>query len=358
MIAEMKGVTPFDGSAKRATIYSVAERAGVSVATVSRMVNGSGYVGRQSRSRIQEAMEALQFEPNGLARSLNTKQSELLALLLTDIANPFSAQIARGVQDAARDAGYIPVICSTDTPEAERDTVRALRRKRVDGLILTPMQGERSDENMELLHTLCDKGMAMVCIGRRPVHPHADEVSTDTSAGARAAVAHLAALGHQRVGFIGGQISRGVAMGRLAGYRQGLADAGLPADVPLVREGELDEDSGRRETLALLSLPLPPTAIFCVNDRTAFGALAALAALAERGRRVPEDVSVVGFDDIPLAALIRPTLTTVRQPAHELGRLATTFLLGRIAHPETPHQRSVLPCQLVARQSSGRAPDD
>jgi len=343
------------GPNRGATIYSVAERAGVSVATVSRMVNGSGYVGRQSRSRIQEAMEALRFEPNGLARSLNTKQSELLALLLTDIANPFSAQIARGVQDAARDAGYIPIICSTDTPEAERDTVRALRRKRVDGLILTPMQGERSDENMELLHTLCDKGMAMVCIGRRPVHPHADEVSTDTSAGARAAVVHLAALGHRRIGFIGGQISRGVAMGRLAGYRQGLADAGLPADVSLVCEGELDEDSGRRETLALLSLLHPPTAIFCVNDRTAFGALAAL---AERGRRVPEDVSVVGFDDIPLAALIRPALTTVRQPAHELGRLAATFLLGRIAHPETPHQRSVLPCQLVARQSSGRAPDD
>jgi len=355
MITHMKEVTSFDGSAKGATIYSVAERAGVSVATISRMVNGSGYVGRQSRSRIQEAMEALQFEPNGLARSLNTKQSELLALLLTDIANPFSAQIARGVQDAARGAGYVPIICSTDTPEAERDTVRALRRKRVDGLILTPMQGERSDENMELLHLLCDRGMAMVCIGRRPVHPHADEVSTDTIAGARAAVAHLAALGHRRIGFIGGQISRGVAMGRLAGYRQGLADAELPADVSLVREGELDEDSGRRETLALLSLPHPPTAIFCVNDRTAFGALAAL---AERGRRVPEDVSVVGFDDIPLAALIRPTLTTVRQPAHELGRLATTFLLERIAHPETPHQRSVLPCQLVARQSSGRAPDD
>ncbi len=355
MIADMKEVTSFNGSAQKATIYSVAERAGVSVATVSRMVNGSGYVGRQSRSRIQEAMEALQFEPNGLARSLNTKQSELLALLLTDIANPFSAQIARGVQDAARDAGYIPIICSTDTPEAERDTVRALRRKRVDGLILTPMQGERSDENMALLHALCDKGMAMVCIGRRPVHPHADEISTDTIAGARAAVAHLAALGHRRIGFIGGQISRGVAMGRLAGYRQGLADAGLPADVSLVREGELDEDSGRRETLALLSLPLPPTALFCVNDRTAFGALAAL---AERGQRVPEDVSIVGFDDIPLAALIRPALTTVRQPAHELGRLAATFLLGRIAHPETPHQRSVRPCQLVARQSSGRAPDD
>jgi len=355
MIVHMKEVAPFEDAAKGATIYSVAERAGVSVATVSRMVNGSGYVGQQSRSRIQEAMEALQFEPNGLARSLNTKQSELLGLLLTDIANPFSAQIARGVQDAARGARYIPIICSTDTPEAERDTVRALRRKRVDGLILTPMQGERSDENMALLHTLCDKGMAMVCIGRRPVHPHADEVSTDTNAGARAAVVHLAALGHRRIGFIGGQISRGVAMGRLAGYRQGLADAELPADVSLVREGELDEDSGRRETLALLSLPLPPTAVFCVNDRTAFGALAAL---AERGRRVPEDVSVVGFDDIPLAALIRPALTTVRQPAHELGRLAATFLLGRIAHPETPHQRSVLPCQLVARQSSGRAPDD
>lgn len=349
----MKGVTQPDERGRGATIYHVAEKAGVSVATVSRMINESGYVSPRSRSRIRAAMETLQFEPNSLARSLTTRQTEMLALLLTDIANPFSAEIARGVQDVAQQAGYIPIICSIDDARIERETVQALRRKRVDGLILTPMQGERSDDNGPLLHRLCDHGMVMVCIGRRPVHPHADEVSTDTAAGAQAAVAHLAALGHRRIAFIGGRISRGVAIGRLTGYRQGLSEAGLSADVRLVREGDLDEESGRRETAALLELPEPPTAIFCVNDRTAFGVRSML---AERGLRVPEDVSVVGFDDIPLASLIQPPLTTVRQPTHELGRLAATFLLERIAHPDAAHQRSVLPCQLVVRGTSGPAP--
>jgi LacI family transcriptional regulator len=332
------------------TIYDVAQRAGVSAATVSRMINGSGYVGMKSRARIQEAMDLLQYEPNGLARSLKTKQSGLIALLLTDIANPFSAQVARGVQDVAQQAGFIPIICNIDSPRMERDVVQALRRKRVDGIILTPTQGERSDENMQLLHTTCDKGTAMVTLGRPPVHPHMDEVSTDTVTGARAAVTHLAALGHRRIGFIGGQISLGVAIGRLTGYRQGLAEAGLPAELHLVREGNLDEESGRRETRALLLLSDPPTAIVCVNDRTAFGAMAEI---ADQGKAVPDDISIVGFDDIPQAALAHPALTTVRQPTHELGQLAATFLLERIAHPGTPHQKRILSCHIIVRQSSG-----
>jgi DNA-binding LacI/PurR family transcriptional regulator len=180
-----------------------------------------------------------------------------------------------------------------------------------------------------------------------------DEVSVDTAAGAQAAVAHLAALGHRRIGIIGGPFSRGVAVGRLRGYEQGLAAAGLPHDGALVREGALDEESGQREALALLGLPEPPTALFCVNDRMAFGALAAAAG---GGRRVPGDLSVVGFDDVPLAALIQPALTTVRQPAAELGRLAAELLLERITHPDCPRRRHVLPCDLVIRYSSGPPP--
>lgn len=350
----MEVVTQGAAESGGATIYKVAELAGVSVATVSRMINASGYVSALSRERIASAMQALHYEPNGLARSLTTKQSELLALLLTDIGNPSSAQIARGVQDVARQAGYIPIICSVDDdPLIEIETVRLLRRKRVDGMILTSLtetQGAATADQVRILHRLCEQGLAMVCIGRRPMHPRVDVVSTDTMTGARDAVAHLAALGHQRIGFIAGQISLGVALGRLTGYRQGLADAGLAADTRLVREGHLDEESGRQETLVLLQLPDPPTAIFCVNDRTAFGVLSAI---VERGRRVPDDISVVGFDDVPLAALVHPALTTISQPAHELGRLAATFLLERIARPDTPHQRSVLPCHLVVRRSTG-----
>jgi DNA-binding LacI/PurR family transcriptional regulator len=353
----VKEVTQSAAELQGATIYQVAAQAGVSVATVSRMINASGYVGTRSRERIATAMRALHYEPNSLARSLTTKQTEMLALLLTDITDPFSAQIARGVQDVAREVGYIPIICSIDDdPQIEIETVRSLRRKRVDGIILTSLtqtHGGSSAEHLRVLHALCEQGLAMVCIGRPPVHPRADVVTTDTGIGARDAVAHLAALGHRRIGFIGGQIGLGVALGRLTGYREGLATAGLAADVRLVREGYLDEDSGRREARALLALPDPPTAIFCVNDRTAFGVLAAL---DELELAVPEDVSVVGFDDVPLAGLVHPALTTVRQPAQEIGRQAATYLLERIVHPDTPHQRSVLPCKLVVRRSSGPVP--
>ncbi|HWE61936.1 MAG TPA: LacI family DNA-binding transcriptional regulator, partial [Chloroflexota bacterium] len=298
------------------TIYEVARHAGVSVATVSRLLNGSGYVGAMSRERIQAAVAELGYEPNMLARSLVTKRSGMLALLLTDIENPFSAQIARGVQDVVQAAGYVPIICNiTDDARSEIETVRLLRRRRIDGIILTPSQGEWHQEVTRGLYELCERGLAMVCIGRHLVHPRADEVSTDTTHGAMAAVAHLTALGHRRVGFIGGRISRGVALGRLTGYRAGLAAAGIAVDPALIREGDLDEESGRRETHVLLEGARSPTAIFCVNDRMAFGALAALSTL---GLRAPEDVSVVGFDDIPLAALVNPPLTTVRQPTHDL----------------------------------------
>jgi len=336
-----------------ATIYKVAERAGVSTATVSRLINGSGYVGAGTRKRIETAMRALNYEPNGLARSLTTRQSELLALVLTDIASPSSSQMARGIQDVVQRAGYILIICGVEDARAEMDTARTLRRKRVDGVILTGTAGERSAESAEVLHALCEGGMAMVCIGRWPPHPYADEVSTDTMEGERAAVRHLVSLGHRRIGFIGGQISRGVALGRLEGYRRGLADAGLPAPVTLVREGELDESSGYHGTLGLLGAPDPPTAIVCVNDRTALGAMAAL---TERGLRVPDDVSLIGFDDIPIAGLLRPHLTTVRQPMMELGRVAAECLIERIAHPTGPHQRRILHCELVVRDSTAPPP--
>jgi DNA-binding LacI/PurR family transcriptional regulator len=336
------------------TIYEVARHAGVSVATVSRLLNGSGYVGTISRARIQAAVAELGYEPNMLARSLVTKRSGMLALLLTDIENPFSAQIARGVQDVAQAAGCVPIICNiNDDARTEMETVRLLHRRRIDGIILTPSQGEWQQEVTQGLYDLCERGLIMVCIGRHLVHPRADEVSTDTTHGAMAAVAHLTSLGHRRIGFIGGHSGRGVARGRLTGFRAGLAAAGIAEDAALVREGDLDEESGRREARALLEQADPPTAIFCVNDRTALGALAAL---AELGLRVPEDISVVGFDDIPLAALVRPPLTTVRQPTHDLGRRAAEFLLARIAQPDSPRRKEVLPCALVARRSSGPVP--
>lgn len=350
-MADMEAVTHSPSSHAGATMYEVAQRAGVSVATVSRLLNESGYVSARARGRVQTAMNDLGYEPNGLARSLATRQSEMLALLLTDIANPFSAQIARGMQDAAQDAGYVPIICSIDgDPTTELKTVRMLRRKRVDGIILTPGQGEQRQENSEALRALAERGLPIVCVGRRLEGATVDRVSTDTVAGARDAVDHLVALGHRRIGFVGGPFSRGVALGRLEGYRDGLRRAGLAYDEAFVRQGELDEESGQREALALLTAPRRPTALLCVNDRTAFGVLAAA---AELGLRVPHDLSVVGFDDVILASLVQPALTTVRQPARELGQIAVRFLLQRITTPRGPSQSAVLPCLLVVRRSTG-----
>lgn len=327
------------------TIYDVAEKAGVSIGTVSRFVNGSGYVGKASRDRIALAIRELDFQPSGVARSLTTKRTYMIGFIVSDLMNPFVPEVARGMQDYADERGYCVLILNTDG-EARREVraMKSLRERQIDGLIITPPETTPGNAYIRELHA---GGIPIVLLGRTVDDAAIDRVSTDTYTGSRAAMEHLIALGHRHIAYIGG-ISP-VASSRRRAYLDALAAAGIAFEPSLLAETTLDRAGGRTTMVALLHAPQPPTAIFTVNDVVALGALETA---LNHGLRVPDDLSVIGFDDIFLASQSQPPLSTVAQPKLLLGRTAAQLLIERIEQT-TLDQRDVrLPCELVHRRST------
>lgn len=331
------------------TMYDVARLADTSVGTVSRYVNGSGYVGKTSRSRIRKAIDELGFVPNTAARSLTTKRSGLVGLVVSDLRNPFSAELAHAIQHAAKERDYSLVVSATDSDdERVLHVLSGLRGHQVDGLIVA--HPESRVANDELVASV-GQGVPLVLIGMRLDPPVADRVTTDTFEGAVAAVRHLLDLGHRRIGFIQGPEQ---VRGRRRGYLDALAAAGIPTDESLIRTDPLNREGGASAALAFLDQPDPPTAIFAANDAAALGVLQAAYL---RKVRVPDDLSVVGFDDVELAAHAVPPLTTVAQPTLDLGREAVALLFGRLngSGPENAVEHR-LPCRLIVRDSTTKAP--
>lgn len=331
------------------TMYDVAKRAGTSIGTVSRYVNGSGYVGQASRSRIRKAIDDLGFVPNSAARSLTTKRTGLLGLVVSDLRNPFSAELAHAIQHAAKEHDYSLVVSATDSDDGRAVRVLSgLRGRQVDGLIVA--HPESRVVNDELVAAVM-QGVPVVLIGMRLDPPVADRVTTDTYEGALAAVSHLIDLGHRRIGFLEGQEQ---VRGRRRGYVDALTAAGIPVDESLIGTDPLNRDGGATAALRFLDRPDPPTAIFAANDAAALGVLQAAYV---RKVRVPDDLSVVGFDDVELAAHAVPPLTTVAQPTLDLGREAVALLFGRLSGsgPENAVELR-LPCELIVRDSTTKAP--
>jgi DNA-binding LacI/PurR family transcriptional regulator len=327
------------------TMYDVADRAKVSIGTVSRYVNSSGYVGAAAREQIRLAIAELGFVPSIAARSLTTKKSGLIGFVTSDLANPFTAELVQGLQERATELGYCVVTTSTD--EDEDRTLQALtvlRSHQVDGLVVTPPETPAIND---YLVAAARQGTPIVLIGMRLDPPVADRVTTDTYAGARQAMEHLIALGHRRIGYVGG---RNLAKGRRRGYTEALKAAGLKAHKELVVLRSLNRTGGASALETLLALPDPPTAVFAANDAVALGVIQAA---CKRGLRVPEDLSVVGFDDIDLAEHAVPPLTTVAQPKQRLGHEAMTLLHQRMngTGPARIVER-LLPCELVVREST------
>ncbi|MBE3575894.1 MAG: LacI family DNA-binding transcriptional regulator [Firmicutes bacterium] len=331
------------------TIYDVARQAGVSVATVSRVLNGEAHVAPETRQKVLHVVQQLGYRRNGLARGLATRATRLLAFLVPDISNPYFPEVARGVEDAANAAGYHVILCNTDDrARKEQEYLEALLDRRIDGAVIIPVA-----EGSRVPKLLKGTGLPAVLLDR-DIDPELDTVMADNVAGARQAMRHLLGLGHRRIAAITGPTRSSTARERLEGYRQALAEHEIPFDPDLVVEGDFRRPSGYQGMLRLLDLPQPPTAVFAANDMMALGALHAA---EERGVRVPEDLAVVGFDDIALAEATRPKLTTVAQPKYEMGRLGVELLLQRI--PEGGRrgqgrrpQRLVLESRLVVRQSS------
>lgn len=350
-----------------ANIYDVARQAGVSIATVSRVLNGSQLVRPRTRERVLAVARSLDYHPNGLARGLVMKQTGLIALIVPDISNPFFPEVARGVEDAASAAGYSVILCNSDGEESKQETYLAvLRQRRVDGIILaatswqvgTDREGSGTDETTGRTRANSGSGVrrsdAIPTVAvDRDSSAAGDAVLVNNSAGAAQAARYLLQLGHRRIGIISGPNDTRPGRERLEGFRQVLEDEGC-FEPDLVVDGDFRRRSGAEGARRLLldrNNGERPTAVFAANDLMALGVLDTC---EELGFAVPEDVSVVGFDDISLASIVRPKLTTVAQPKYEMGRLAVELLLARLGNGETPMaaRRVVLETELVVRAST------
>lgn len=329
-----------------ATIRDVARRAGVAPITVSRVINNSGYVSDGTRARVEKAIADLKYVPNALAQGLRFNKTNVIALVLSDVTNPFWTTVARGTEDAANEANYSVVLCNTDEDVAKQDRyVQLLLRRQVDGFLLVP-----ASNTTDTVRFIQNQRVPLVILDRQLVGAVVDTVRGDSEGGAYDLTRHLIELGHRRIAILSGPETASTSTQRVAGYRRALREARLKADPRLVSYGPFYQDSGYERTVGLLALTRPPTAIFAGNN---FIAIGMMKALYEAGVRIPDDISVVGFDDLPAGLLVQPFLTVAAQPAYEMGYRATTLLLQRIGDAgAAPCQTIVLPTELVIRQSS------
>ncbi len=332
----------------RVRIEDVAEAAGVSIKTVSRVLNNEANVSDATRKRVEDIVQRMQYRPNPSARTLAGRKSYLVAMLYDNPSSNYLMEVELGVLDACQSRHYHMMLAPLvyDAKDIVAKVEALVVQSRLDGVVLTPP----ITDDPELLKRLDELGIPYASVSPQEAHRRIG-VIVDEEGAAAAMVSHLASLGHARIAHIKGHPAHGASGWRLSGYRTGLARAGLALDPALVVDGEFSYDSGFAATNALLDLAQPPTAIFAANDDMAAGAISAI---CERGLSVPKDVSVCGFDDTPIARHIYPTLTTVRQPTREMGRLAGIELLKAI-HDRGGEMVEV-PYTLELRRSTGPAP--
>ena len=330
---------------ERVTISDVASEAGVSMMTVSRVINNKGEISDSTRQHVLEVIERLGYRPSGIARGLATKRTGTLGLVVPDIANPFFSDLALGAEDKAYAEGYNIFLCNTkEDPQREAATLESLAEKRVDGLIVC--SSRLADD---VLCTALEDHPVAVLVNRRLPDCDAGLVYIDDLAGGRLVTEHLLQSGHRAVGFLAGPPTSYSGRQRGDGYRAALDAAGLSYNTAWVRHSSSDVGGGRDVGLALLTDHPELTALFCYNDLVAVGLLQAC---AELGRRVPDDVAIAGFDDIFLAALVTPPLTTCRAFCYDLGAQVMELLLDRIDGCTNDSNEIVIQPELVVRASA------
>ena len=329
-----------------ATIREVARRAGVAPITVSRVINHSGYVSDSTRARVEKAIAELKYVPNALAQGLRFNKTDVIALVLSDVTNPFWTTVARGTEDAANEENYSVVLCNTDEDvEKQERYIQLLLRRQVDGFLLVP-----ASNATDTIRFIQQQRVPLVILDRQLTGVSVDIVRADSEGGAYDLTRHLIELGHRRIAILSGPETTSTSTQRVAGYQRALEDAHLNVDPALISYGRFYQDSGHERTVHLLALSPPPTAIFAANN---FIAIGVMKALYGSGLRIPQDISVVGFDDLPPGLLVQPFLTVAAQPAYEMGYRGTKLLLERIGGKgPSSAQTIVLPTQLVIRQSS------
>jgi len=328
------------------SIKDIAKAAGVSHSTVSRALAGSSLVAEETRQRIRRLAKEMGYSPSAVARGLVTKRTHTVGLVVTTIADPFVAEVVRGIEEMALDNGYSVILCESNAePQREITAVRILREKRVDGIIVTA-----SRVGSLYLPLLEEVEVPIVLINNQREGRYVYSVATDNVHGGEMATTHLLELGHKRIGYITGPEGASSSLDRLAGYRRALRSQNIGFVPALVSSGNGRIEGGERAMHQLMTLCPPPTAVFCYNDMTAIGAIAEARRM---GFRVPQDISVVGFDDIAFAAYVDPPLTTVEQRKYEMGQIAMKMVLDILAGVDTV-SAITLQGQLVVRGSSGR----
>jgi LacI family transcriptional regulator len=325
----------------RPTMVDVATTAGVSLKTVSRVVNEEGGVRPETAARVRDAVAALGYRANDIARSLRRGQrSATVGLVIEDVRNPFYSSIARAVEEIARQHGHVVVIANSDEdPAAEREAVGTLLERQVTGLLIVPAGRDHSYLLEEIR-----RGTPVVFMDRPALRTQADQVLLDNVGGARLATEHLLAHGHRRIGVVGDPANVYTIAQRVKGFRQAMRSAGVAIDGSLIRLGAHDVAQAETAARALLSMKRPPTAVFTTNNRASIGVLRVL-----RGRETT--VALVGFDDFELADMLRIPFTVIKHEPEEIGRTAAEMLFGRLAGDEHPPRRVVLPTRLVPRGS-------
>jgi DNA-binding LacI/PurR family transcriptional regulator len=330
-----------------ASLQEVAQRARVSIATVSRVLNKSDKVVPETRAVVEQALLDLGYRPSRVARRLrmNTGHAHLVGLIIPDIQNPFYAEIARGVEDAAYASEYALILCNSDeNQDKERFYLDVMQAESVDGIVLPPFD-DTDVGVVEMVKT----GIPVVCVDRSHGKVKTDLVEVDNYQGGLEAVRHLIAKGHKSIALIEGRTQVSTSRERRRGYVDALTERGIAIRKDLMRGGDFKQESGRLLTNELLDLRKPPTALFVCNNLMTVGALAAL---HQRGVRVPDEIALVGFDDLPWAEALDPPPTVIRQPAYEVGRQAMELLLKRIMEPNRPAVTVRLLPQLVIRKST------
>ena len=336
-----------------ANMKQIAKVAGVSLGSVSHVLNGSAVVSDTLRKRVMEAVEAMGYQPSQLARGLRRDKTNMIGMIIPDITNPFFPAVVRGAEDVAFSNGYRLILCNTDNDHSkELIHLNELRTYLPAGLIVIP-------SNFSDLTTQAESyrqaGAGVVCIDRLPKNWSGDSVTADNEAGAYNATRHLIQLGHSRLATITGPLHLTNAMERLGGFKRAMKQAKLHLSPEYVQETTFDKQGGHAKTLILLRLIPRPTAIFAGNDMIALGALQAI---REAGLRCPEEISIMGFDDLDLAEITNPSLSSVSQSGYQLGTTAARLLLDRKEGDTSPAKHIVLETLLNLRHSVAPPPEE
>lgn len=333
-----------DSNAAPSTLLDVARLAGVSASTVSRILNGTAKVSDDKRLAVLAAIEKMHFAPNQMAQGLKKGRSMTIGIVVQDISSPFFDETLRGVDDGLKGTGYASVIVSGHwNAEEEIDRIRLLLARKVDGIIL--LSGRIDDA--AILQFAGHR--PIVSTGRTLDTPSALGFKLDNEQGAHAAVRHLIELGHRRIAFITGPANNNDADERLQGYQRALREADIGYEAGLVMEGDFHEAGGLLAMNRLFDSQQQFSAVFAANDLSAYGARLCL---YRKGIRVPDDISLIGFDDLPGSSYTTPPLTTIRQPLYDMGRIATTSLLGLINGDTV--KAAIPPLELVVRETTRR----